>query len=132
MVTPKTEIEQTVGRILRAKSAHSNPLVFDIIDQHEPFQNQWKKRQTFYKKQGYKIIGCSSNKYASTPINNWDVIYNPRSSTGTGAKKTRNNVNNSLFDDDSDNDTCSSPVSRRKHVQKGDEMLQGKCLLKIK
>lgn len=132
MVTPKTEIEQTVGRILRAKNAHSNPLVFDIIDQHEPFQNQWKKRQTFYKKQGYKIIGCSSNKYASTPINNWDVIYNP-----VGSKKTRKNVNNSFFDDDSDNcdddnDTCSPPVSRHKHVQNGDEMLQGKCLLKIK
>lgn len=137
MVTPKTEIEQTIGRILRAKNAHSNPLVFDIIDQHEPFQNQWKKRQTFYKKQGYKIIGCSSIKYASTPINNWEVIYNPCSGVSTGvtrAKKTRNNVNNSSFDDDSDNcdDDNDAPVSGRKHVQKGDEMLQGKCFLKIK
>lgn len=53
MVTPKTEIEQTVGRILRVK--HSSPLIVDIIDGHEPFRNQWKKRLAFYKKQGYTV-----------------------------------------------------------------------------
>jgi len=53
MVTPKTEIEQTVGRILRVK--HSSPLIVDIVDSHEPFQKQWKKRLAFYKKQGYSV-----------------------------------------------------------------------------
>ena len=54
MATPKTDIEQAVGRILREK--HSNPVVIDIIDQHLPFRNQWRKRKQFYKKQNYKII----------------------------------------------------------------------------
>ena len=54
MATPKTDIEQAVGRILREK--HGNPIVVDIIDQHTPFQNQWRKRKQFYKKQKYTII----------------------------------------------------------------------------
>uniref|UniRef100_A0A6C0HSI1 Helicase ATP-binding domain-containing protein n=1 Tax=viral metagenome TaxID=1070528 RepID=A0A6C0HSI1_9ZZZZ len=53
MVTPKTEIEQVVGRILRVK--HSTPIVVDIIDSHTIFKNQWKKRRTFYNKNNYKI-----------------------------------------------------------------------------
>jgi superfamily II DNA or RNA helicase len=59
MATPKTDIEQAVGRILREK--HGNPLVVDIIDQHKPFKNQWNKRKLFYKKQNYKVILCNSN-----------------------------------------------------------------------
>ena len=54
MATPKTEIEQAVGRILRAK--HSYPLVIDVVDEHAPFQAQFGKRKTFYKKQGYHVV----------------------------------------------------------------------------
>jgi len=54
MATPKTDIEQAVGRILREK--HGRPIVVDIIDQHTPFQNQWRKRKQFYKKQNYTIV----------------------------------------------------------------------------
>lgn len=53
MVTPKTDIEQAVGRILREK--HSLPIVVDIVDTHSLFKNQWKKRKTFYNSQKYKI-----------------------------------------------------------------------------
>jgi len=60
MATPKTDIEQAVGRILRAK--HSKPIVVDIIDSHEPFCKQWLKRKAFYKKQNYKIIECSNKE----------------------------------------------------------------------
>ena len=59
MATPKTDIEQAVGRILREK--HSNPVVIDIIDQHLPFRNQWRKRKQFYKKQNYKIVHQSKD-----------------------------------------------------------------------
>jgi superfamily II DNA or RNA helicase len=59
MATPKTDIEQAVGRILREK--HSNPVVIDIIDQHLPFRNQWRKRKQFYKKQNYKIVHQTKN-----------------------------------------------------------------------
>jgi len=64
MATPKTDIEQAVGRILREK--HTNPLVIDIIDQHLPFRNQWRKRKTFYKKQNYKIVHQSKDTEENT------------------------------------------------------------------
>jgi len=55
MATPKTDIEQCVGRILRQKNA-SDPLIVDIIDEHNPFRNQWFKRKQFYRSNGYKIL----------------------------------------------------------------------------
>jgi len=64
MATPKTDIEQSVGRILREK--HSRPIVIDIIDSHTIFQNQWKKRKTFYVKEKYKIIRSSNTLYYNT------------------------------------------------------------------
>ena len=57
MATPKTDIEQSVGRILRER--HSSPIVVDIIDGHSIFQNQWKKRQAFYKREKYTICRSS-------------------------------------------------------------------------
>ncbi len=53
MATPKTDIEQAVGRILRDK--HASPLVIDIVDGHQIFLNQWRKRKAFYKKNKYTI-----------------------------------------------------------------------------
>jgi superfamily II DNA or RNA helicase len=43
MVTPKTDITQSVGRILRVK--HENPLIIDIIDSHDLFKRQWNKKK---------------------------------------------------------------------------------------
>ncbi len=60
LATPKTDIEQAVGRILRVK--HSNPLIIDIIDQHDIFKRQWLKRLSFYKKNNYKIIHTKDYK----------------------------------------------------------------------
>ena len=54
MVTPKTDITQSVGRILRVK--HDKPIIVDLIDQHDPFQKQWIQRRRYYKKCNYKII----------------------------------------------------------------------------
>ena len=73
MATPKTDIEQAVGRILREK--HSKPIVVDIIDDHAPFQNQWTKRKAFYKKQNYKIIKIGSIEYSSD-ISKWKTVSN--------------------------------------------------------
>lgn len=68
MATPKTDIEQAVGRILRQK--HTAPVVVDIIDSHEVFVRQWYKRCAFYKKNGYKIIQTSFDAY--TPdVSQW-------------------------------------------------------------
>ena len=43
MCTPRSEIQQSIGRILREK--HSEPVVVDILDSHTLFKNQWKKRK---------------------------------------------------------------------------------------
>jgi len=71
MATPKTDIEQAVGRILREK--HSKPIVVDIIDAHDPFQSQWAKRKVFYKKQNYKIVTIESTRYTSD-ITQWKSV----------------------------------------------------------
>jgi len=74
MVTPKTDIEQAVGRILREK--HGTPVVVDIIDSHGPFQNQWNKRKQFYKKQNYKIIQTSMENY-NPDTTKWRIVFEP-------------------------------------------------------
>ena len=69
MVTPKTDITQSVGRILRMK--HDNPIIVDIIDTHSTFQNQWKLRKRFYKKANYKIVTTTSSKYTNMETTDW-------------------------------------------------------------
>ena len=100
MATPKTDIQQSVGRILREK--HSEPIVVDIIDTHDLFKNQWKKRKVFYKKEKYKIIYTTSQDYSSD-IN----------------KDTWNTITYSKKSDTSD-------------IEYKDKLLQGKCLLNHK
>ena len=68
--TPKTDITQSVGRILRTK--HNNPLVIDIVDSHDIFKNQWAKRKAFYINNKYKIIQTSD--YSR---NICDIKYDP-------------------------------------------------------
>ena len=63
LITPKTDIVQSVGRILRAKHAFSSPIIYDIKDNHNVFQKQWLKRKTYYKKQNYNIVECDSYNY---------------------------------------------------------------------
>ena len=71
MATPKTDIEQSVGRILRER--HGTPVVVDVIDKHDLFQKQWAKRKAFYRKQNYKIIQTTSADY--TPdTSKWRVV----------------------------------------------------------
>ena len=56
MLTPKTDIVQAVGRILRSKHEHCQPMVIDIIDNQDVFQRQYKTRLKFYNQQNYKVI----------------------------------------------------------------------------
>jgi superfamily II DNA or RNA helicase len=89
MATPKTDIEQSVGRILREK--HSSPIVVDIVDSHDLFKNQWRKRKTFYKKENYKIIYTLSTNY-SRDLSKWSSIYepNPNGPKDSKSKKCNN------------------------------------------
>jgi len=70
LATPRTDVVQAVGRILRVK--HERPLVVDIVDSHEVFQRQWEKRRKFYAKCKYKIIHTNSNLYE---LDKWTTIY---------------------------------------------------------
>jgi superfamily II DNA or RNA helicase len=81
MITPKTDIIQSVGRILRMK--HKNPIVVDIVDKHENFQKQWTQRRRFYKKCNYRIRMIDSNKYNGMVIDwnhdkTWKWVYEPK------------------------------------------------------
>tara|TARA_B110000208_G_C11773994_1_gene431322 strand:+ start:172 stop:1626 length:1455 start_codon:yes stop_codon:yes gene_type:complete len=51
--SPKSDIQQSVGRILR-KKGEILPTVYDINDNFSSFKNQVKKRKTFYKKCNFK------------------------------------------------------------------------------
>jgi superfamily II DNA or RNA helicase len=66
LASPKSDIVQAVGRILREK--HSNPLIIDLIDNHDVFLNQFAKRRAFYNEKNYKIIRTNEEKY-NTYIN---------------------------------------------------------------
>ena len=61
LASPKSDIVQSVGRILREK--HANPLIIDLIDNHDVFLNQFNKRRAFYNEKNYKIIRSNNEKY---------------------------------------------------------------------
>lgn len=91
MVTPKTDITQSVGRILRMK--HENPIIVDIVDTHELFQNQWIQRRRFYKKCNYRIRWIDSANYKGFRFDwnvdtTWKRVYEPKDKqSGTCVEK---------------------------------------------
>lgn len=53
MATPRADVKQSVGRILRGSG--SNRLVVDIVDKLGPLFAQSRKRKQFYKASGFKL-----------------------------------------------------------------------------
>lgn len=97
MVTPKTDITQSVGRILRVKG--NNPIVVDIVDSHDLFQKQWVQRRRFYKKCNYRIRQIDGDTYSGMSIDwntdkTWKWVFEPKE---TG--------NTKLDEEDEDNQT---------------------------
>lgn len=131
MATPKTDIEQSVGRILREK--HSQPVVVDIIDSQDLFKNQWKKRKSFYCKENYKIIHTTSTLY-STDTTKWKTVNVPKckglekekiSNSKKISTKSHSSTDKSITDSDTELDV--NTENKSKH-----DVLCGKCFLKIK
>ncbi len=56
LVTPKSSIEQSVGRILRGK-ARNDPLIFDLCDPWSLLSSMYWKRVQTYKAAGFRIEG---------------------------------------------------------------------------
>ena len=106
MATPKTDVCQSVGRILRTKE--HQPLVIDIIDPHDVFKKQWSKRQSYYKKQNYLIKTTDKNKYFS---DTWDVL--------DYKNKNKNKKNDSMLE-----------IVENNNEEKYDGYI-GKCLIQI-
>ena len=101
MVTPKTDITQSVGRILRVKG--NNPIVVDIVDSHDLFQKQWVQRRRFYKKCNYRIRQIDGDKYEGMSLDwntdkTWKWVFEP--------KELKND--NEIVDDDEDDNHLNS------------------------
>ena len=128
---PKTDIEQSVGRILREK--HSNPIVVDIVDSHDLFKKQWKKRKTFYKKENYKIIYTTSIQY--TPdTSKWTILFNPILSGKKECKPKVSNKSTSIRSNSSSDKSITQDSESEQEDEKKpkDKYLCGKCLLTSK
>jgi superfamily II DNA or RNA helicase len=148
LITPKTDIIQIVGRILRAKHSYSHPIIYDFVDSHEVFQRQWIKRKAYYKKQNYTIIGTNNTDYDSN-VNKWKSIYEPKSISNNTLKtkinkcninkKKKSNKSNSSSDKSITNDSdTGSDIDNESSDNDSDindpkdKFLCGKCLISIK
>jgi superfamily II DNA or RNA helicase len=93
LASPKTDVCQSVGRILRVK--HSSPLVIDVIDAHDIFMSQWYKRRKYYKSQNYKILVCDNAEYDAgynKDISKWKISWEPKSKDAS--KSVSKKINN--------------------------------------
>jgi superfamily II DNA or RNA helicase len=134
LITPKTDIVQSVGRILRAKHSFSHPIIYDFVDSHDVFQRQWLKRKSYYKKQNYKIIGTNSIEY-NPNFAKWKTIYEPTNVATNKlcvTKKTISIKSNSSTDKSIATDTDTEDDNIEESDKPKDKYLPGKCLLKFK
>ena len=120
MVTPKTDITQSVGRILRMK--HENPIIVDIIDSHDVFKKQWLQRKRFYKKCNYRVWETDSKKYT-----NMEVDWKDSSKNGLWKKTFEPSVVNNINNNDIDIDN----VDDVDNVDETPKLSIGKCLLDV-
>ena len=58
--TPKSDVVQVIGRILRQKNPNE-PLIIDLIDkQFSAFKGMYYKRRSYYKSKEYKLLGIGA------------------------------------------------------------------------
>jgi len=60
LTTPKGDVEQATGRIMRQQNKN-NPLIIDFIDMFSIFINQSFKRMNYFKKKEYNLLGYQKN-----------------------------------------------------------------------
>ncbi len=113
LATPKTDIVQSVGRILRIR--HDKNIVIDIVDMHDVFKRQWYKRRRYFKSCGYGIWQIRNDTYSgfgtqSTCFNysgGWKQVN--RSTTATSTTEINDIIDDDVdmedMDDDDEEDT---------------------------
>ena len=133
LITPKTDIIQTVGRVLRAKHKYSHPIIYDFVDSHDLFQRQWIKRKSYYKKQNYKIIGTNSIEY-NTNYSNWKNIYEPKniSENALCSKINASKKSLSIKSNSSSDKSIASDTDDEEDQTPKDKYLTEQCFLIIK
>jgi superfamily II DNA or RNA helicase len=125
MVTPKTDITQSVGRILRAK--HENPVIVDIIDTHDLFKKQWLQRKRFYKKCNYRIREIDCHQYKGMKIDwtnnkDWKLVFEPNKKCNSAANEI-NGINEPSGSEDEKSDNDSKLKYSNNNI--------GKCLIDV-
>ena len=55
LCTPRSSVQQTVGRVERTKAGKAVPLVVDIVDSNPVFFAMWQKRKRFYMSRGFQV-----------------------------------------------------------------------------
>lgn len=118
LATPKTDIVQAVGRILRVK--HERPLVIDIIDSHDVFVKQWLKRRKYYVDNKYKVIQTNSDQYDKGV---WRTYVK-------GGDKKRRKVNTAAEGSDSDGEDGDGDGNGEAQ-KNSDGIPKGKCLIQM-
>lgn len=135
LISPRTDVEQTVGRIMRAKHPYSDPIIYDVYDQHDVFMRQWGKRKQFFKKQNYTIMETTSKKYLQNS-NNWNVVYSAKIASGScklknplnPVKPTKKTTRNSTS---SSERSLTDDTDEEQDGEQEEEKSNYKCLLKI-
>jgi len=119
--TPKSNIEQSIGRIVRKQHA-IEPLAFDIVDEFSVFPNQYKRRLQIYKKLDYDIYELRVKVKDYSPTSNpFDMILdNPYIKLETGRKKKKKD------DDESSNDDSDIEEKNNNNVS---NKLMNECLI---
>lgn len=94
MTTPRREVEQSIGRIIR-KAGDVNPVIIDLVDMLPSFVRQANHRRKLYKKLKYnvKVFEVENNSIVSE-----NDVTNDSSSKSTNNTKTFSQIESSEVD----------------------------------
>jgi superfamily II DNA or RNA helicase len=100
LASPKSDIVQSVGRILRTRPEDRTrvPLVIDIIDPHESLMRQSQRRIQYYRKCEYTLENCQWN--STTKLFEVPKPSSTTSGTASATSNPRTNTSGCLIDDD--------------------------------
>jgi hypothetical protein len=56
LATPRSRIQQSVGRIERTRAGKLRPLVLDLVDTWSIYARMRYKRRAFYRSRGFEVL----------------------------------------------------------------------------